>query len=671
MNVSDLMRGLIGNLRATHSHSLQLKVGDVVKGTVVKVLSNDQALVNINGTIINAKLETPLQRGDVTMLQVQPESGQGLIVLKPLGASQVAITSESLATLLKQFGLNNTPSERMLLQQMHLAGLPLTKENVVRLAPVLSMINEQAAAPQMIQSAIIALQRGLPITEQSLGALQQVLFGQPIDRLASTLLQNLMQFSTAPSTTGHSGQGAQASTQQLLGQLQHQLQQVITTGWQGISQSAQASTTGNVQQNLPGNPSQAQAQVNSQQSQPLAGPAVQVGSSAPVHSSAQPQANAQAQQQITTNFGLSAATPTDSQASIAQSAAQPASAEQGQIGGAAHLASMGITTEATAPSQNTGSANWISNMLKLLGINHEQLTASLGSRASMSGGTELQQQASQPQASQPQASAAGQQAQGSSQAKQAQTTQTGQSAQTGQVQASATQGGHSQGLTVHGLNEAQHNQVLGSTASTQAPQLGQAQSAPPAILLDNVKSLLLQLNQVADLPQAVRDSAQQLLQHITGQQLFLSTDRSSHFAHMTLFIPLYDENGGQTAAINIQSRKGQHGGLDPKNCRMVFDLNMQHLGETLIDVNVTNKIVSLQMHNDHPMIGQLLEEGRASIHTALQDIGYQLSSLTHTPFPSDSEPSQAEDAPSNVAASLLSRSSIYNVKPYKGLDVRI
>jgi hypothetical protein len=198
----------------------------------------------------------------------------------------------------------------------------------------------------------------------------------------------------------------------------------------------------------------------------------------------------------------------------------------------------------------------------------------------------------------------------------------------------------------------------------QAEIIRQAQATP----WDSIKSVLMQMSMMDDLPPAMRESAQQLLQHITGQQLFMTADRSSHFSHLTLFLPLYDEEGAQTAAINIQSRKGKRGEIDAENCRMLFDLNMKSLGDTLVDVQVTNKIVSIQLHNDHPLISQLLEEGRESISNALQKVGYQLSSVKNVPYP---EPSKSTDEASVNHSVKSAKSSLYSAKPYKGMDVRI
>ena len=103
LNISGLIRSLVGDLTASESKVLELKVGQIVKGVVLQLLSDQEALINIGGMQVRAKLETPLKQGDVTMLQVQPESNGGQILLKPLMASDVQIADDSLSELLKAF----------------------------------------------------------------------------------------------------------------------------------------------------------------------------------------------------------------------------------------------------------------------------------------------------------------------------------------------------------------------------------------------------------------------------------------------------------------------------------------------------------------------------------------------------------------------------------------
>src|SRR6476620_4596587 len=103
MNISGLIRSLVGDLQAADPKVLELKVGQVVKGLVLQLINDQEAFINISGLVVRAKLETPLKQGDVTLLQVQPESNSSQILLKPLTSSDVQIADESMKDLLKSF----------------------------------------------------------------------------------------------------------------------------------------------------------------------------------------------------------------------------------------------------------------------------------------------------------------------------------------------------------------------------------------------------------------------------------------------------------------------------------------------------------------------------------------------------------------------------------------
>jgi hypothetical protein len=184
----------------------------------------------------------------------------------------------------------------------------------------------------------------------------------------------------------------------------------------------------------------------------------------------------------------------------------------------------------------------------------------------------------------------------------------------------------------------------------------------------------MQLMQADDVPSAFKDSAQQAVQQITGQQLLLNSDRASMFSHITLFVPLMNANGEQTAAIHIQSRKGARGEIDAQNCRLVFDLRMKTIGDTMVDVQVVDRIVSLRVLNDQPYIQQLLELNREEIAAGLSSIGYQFISVKCGPYPEKGQESSTASSDSgnkqeNQVSSILQ--AAYGKKAYKGMDVRV
>jgi hypothetical protein len=170
-----------------------------------------------------------------------------------------------------------------------------------------------------------------------------------------------------------------------------------------------------------------------------------------------------------------------------------------------------------------------------------------------------------------------------------------------------------------------------------------------------------------DTPASLKESTQQLLQQITGQQLLLSPDRTSMFSHITMMIPMNNEQGQQTAAVHIQSRKGSRGEIDANNCRLVFDLRMKSIGDTLVDVQIYNKIVSLHVHNDHDFVANLLEGSRDEIAASLQNVGYQFLSLKCSPYPEET----SDLSSITKEATRSPNASSYASKPYKGVDLRV
>ncbi len=185
----------------------------------------------------------------------------------------------------------------------------------------------------------------------------------------------------------------------------------------------------------------------------------------------------------------------------------------------------------------------------------------------------------------------------------------------------------------------------------------------PAELQDTLKGLLLQLAASQDMPPALKEAAQQLIQHLTGQQLLLNTDRTAPFAQVTMFIPLHGADGQQTASVHIQSRRGRKGELDAKNCRLWFDLDMKHLGPTVIDVHVVDRIVSLHMRNDQPWVAELIESKKQELAAGVESIGYQLLGIKTSPFPEITEP----ESDTFAAGAAVD----YTPQTYKGVDYRV
>lgn len=616
MNISGLIRSLVGDLTASESKVLELKVGQIVKGVVLQLLSDQEALINIGGVQVRAKLETPLKQGDVTMLQVQPESSGGQILLKPLTASDVQITEDSLSELLKAFTIKDTAGNRQMVQQMQQEGVPVSKENVKAFEAVMRSMPEGVNKEEWGQAAVLAYKKGLPLTEATVGALRQVTTGQPVGKV----LEQLEQQATALLEQEPAHPAAETAKQvvSLLKELRASAAAAwparpleapaadvaVTSAAPQADGSGKAASAGAPPAVVPGSAPAAAAVT--------APPAAAAAAGAELPAAAAPRAETASAALAQPAAGPEAARAAGAASSEAQArSAEPASEGEPPAAGSQVQPEPPAKQKAAPPEAQQRSAavgvpeadpepNWISRMLKTVGVEHEShLAVKLDERAD---------------------------------------------------------------AILRGRNITDDLLPNLFAAASQ-----QDDSVKPAA--DTLKSLLLQLTASDDTPAPLKEAAQQALGQITGQQLMLTGDKSSMFAHMTLFVPFMDGTGQQSAAIHIQSRKGKRGEVDASNCRLLFDLQMKVMGNTLLDVHVVNKIVSLNIHNDHPALAPLMEESKEEITAAMNKAGYQFISLKCSPYPL---PPVMENETSKQGASegRVDLRALYQPKAYKGVDFR-
>jgi hypothetical protein len=109
MNIGPLIRNLVGDTRAGTPRTMELKTGQVVRGTVLSVSEDGQeAVIQVQGVKLHATLETPLKSGETTLLQVQQPNQGGTVVLKPMGTQPgVQMSEASMTEVLKTLGLEN------------------------------------------------------------------------------------------------------------------------------------------------------------------------------------------------------------------------------------------------------------------------------------------------------------------------------------------------------------------------------------------------------------------------------------------------------------------------------------------------------------------------------------------------------------------------------------
>ncbi|MFD1888425.1 hypothetical protein [Paenibacillus wenxiniae] len=687
MNIGSLFRGMMGDSKPGEAKQMELKEGQVVRGVVTSVSEDGkEAVVQIQGVKVQARLEAPLQPGETTLLQVQPPGKDGMTVLKPVTASQTPIPPSTMNELLDSFQLPDTKDNREMLTQMRAAGITLTADNVKSIQTSMAQKPANVSIGEWVQSAAVAIQRGLPVTGQSVAGLQQAIFGPPLhesldnmQNLLRTLLPQLQ--SGATTLLNEATDGANMS--------QTQASAATASASTGTTDEANANATN----------------ANGQQATPT-GTNINSGSSAATIVAKLQQVLQQINDLLPSSTAGGTPAPGNAGQQAATTSANATSAEQ--TPGNNTNAANSTQTPATASTTASGSASpWLGQLLKLMGAEYEQqsvraaltltaqnVDAAKEQSAANPAATHAQQTATQvggertvanpsqpavptpptlpnapvaPTVNQPLAATASSQSDAPASTTASHTAQTPAATDGKAATSAANQTNHA--ANASSLLPLQAGDERTGTSAHPAHMTAHGAAAEEALAKaqDTLKGLLLQLTTATDAPPVLKDAAQQLVQQLTGQQLLLNTDRTAPFAQVTMFVPFNGPDGQETASVHIQSRRGSKGELDASNCRLWFDLDMKALGHTLLDVHVTDRIVSLKVHNDLEQLGPVIESKRQEVAEAIAGLGYQLLSLHFAPLPVRN----TADTLVGTAGNMGELIDQFAPSEYKGVDMKI
>ncbi|WP_339320179.1 DNA ligase [Paenibacillus sp. FSL R10-2734] len=722
MNIGTLIRGLLGDHKPGAAKSLELKEGQVVRGVVLSVSdSGKEAVVQIQGTPVRAELETPLLPGETMNLQVGPPGEGGLPVLKPVSLGEtVLVTPKSMGEALETLGLTDSKAGREIVLAMQSGGVPLTKETAALLDAVMSAKPAGVPTSEWLDAAVISVKRGLPVTAESVRGLQQAVFGPQLHQLLSALEDQVAIWAgqiASEETTAEPKAGLSTSSAKL--------ESTVTAG-SGSGNSLGAVVGGDAEADavLLAAKGNGQAANKAAGSTVANGSTSLSGGSTESASGLATTLNTD-EQSASVKGTLNIASDNETGTAAGKLLVLDEAGEGAQIpkGGIVSEATTGKTSptilNSTVSAQASGAASNLigSSEVEIQGntlnlnkdgaldsaINADKSRAiNMDKSGTITGGASVSADGTAgaaPQAAAPSGAALLAKLQGvltelRGSLPQLATLPPADAAGASPAPAAAVPRGETPAATASPMQPdtappadaeswvgrvlkllgAEHEQQAVRGGAVAAAETARAAAGTAALgsagviggeqATDTLKGVLLQMMSSSDVPPAVKEAASGLVQQLTGQQLLLNTDRTAPFAQVTLFLPLQGPDGQETASVHIQSRRGRKGELDAANCRLWFDLDMKQIGQTLVDVQVVDRIVSLKLHNDHPWVLELLEQRRDDIKTAVESIGYQLSGLRTEPLP---ELKLSTELVSAHTSKLVD----YVPEAYKGVDYRI
>lgn len=146
---------------------------------------------------------------------------------------------------------------------------------------------------------------------------------------------------------------------------------------------------------------------------------------------------------------------------------------------------------------------------------------------------------------------------------------------------------------------------------------------------ETIKSMILQLANNSE--GKLGNRAQQILHFINGLQLN-SVDETPNMIQACLQLPCDKLELNRDLYLEFSGKKTKTGKLGTDHCRILFYLDLKHLHETVIDMNVQKRAVSLTVYNDYSNLERNLLGLKPTFKDMLHKLDYHLSNVIVQPL---------------------------------------
>ncbi|MFC5558039.1 hypothetical protein ACFPN4_02720 [Ureibacillus thermophilus] len=176
-------------------------------------------------------------------------------------------------------------------------------------------------------------------------------------------------------------------------------------------------------------------------------------------------------------------------------------------------------------------------------------------------------------------------------------------------------------------------------------------------MLQSLKPQLLLLVQDEHSPAELKNAAEILLARLNGMQLL--SGEAGHQHQIIMQIPLHFLGKQVDATVQWNGRMNKDGKIDSDFARILFYLNLEALKETVIDMQVQNRIVTIYVYNEQKGLEVFAEPLKKTLKAGLEERNYHLSGVMFKPFAKKESLSKTMEKGNDCKT------------PHKGVDIRI
>lgn len=159
-------------------------------------------------------------------------------------------------------------------------------------------------------------------------------------------------------------------------------------------------------------------------------------------------------------------------------------------------------------------------------------------------------------------------------------------------------------------------------------------------LMQSLKPQLLALAQDPSVSAAVRESAEQFIGRMNGPLLVSGENGVQH--QLVMQVPLDMFGKKLDATLEWNGRMKEDGKIDADFARILFYLDLHSLKETVIDMQVQNRIVTVTVFNENRTLQEIAAPIQGRLKSGLESVGYKLSGVFFKAFEKDAKKLQPQ-----------------------------
>lgn len=607
---------------------LVLREGQVFHGAIKQLFPGQVAEVQVGANKLVAKLETPLRAGDAHYFQVTNTSGQVELKVVTGPMSQAMNSKQQMNQLLDTMNLPKTAEMREVLAHLLKNDLPIARDQLLQAESWMKSLPNQMTKEVALQAIGRMLESKMPFTND---VFQALIHGSKPTGMNGALTNLMQQLTQDQSINANAKQNIIQQLQTIEKPLQAEVGgNILAKAVQTLTDSSVPASNKMQMLNVLKNagiivPNATLANWSTPQttSQPVANQLMNAGQLLTHISNSQPQQIGQLIQDVKQWIAQEPTLTSDQKTQMQQLADRlaqlPPSKQVLDIFGKQmneQLQKAFSHNQLTQPSlQNEQGMTPKDQLFSLIKPNNVQFDASF---------RQLAQMASQ--------------------------------SNTAFIQATTAEAEQLVQSNIDGrsMEQAMKTVIRGLGLNYEA-MLATAKGDQIDALAQTLKPQLLSLLQDVQISPALRDSAEVVLARLNGMHL-LSTE-NGHQHQLVMQVPLEFLGKKMDATLQWNGRMKDDGKIDANYARILFYLQMEALQETVIDMQVQNRIVTVTVFNENTRLDALAEPLKAVLTKALAEKDYHLSGVFMKTFEKELQPIQ--------------QASTNELDGYDGVDIRI